>query len=82
MAKTWTLNDLGDTMDNVGKLYLADMLRRQPAMPAMEALEVITAGVQAWLLEVVKVLKAGTDPKALLEFVEWALANPEQAAKL
>lgn len=85
MAKTWTLNDLGATLDNVGAFYERDAVRRLPADTDWRSVDfrgTVLAGRNAWYDEVVKTLKAGTDPVKLLEFVEWALANPEAAAKL
>lgn len=85
MAKTWNLNDLAATLDNVGALYERDVRRRLPAGTdpfAVDFRSSAAAGRRAWEDEVVKILKAGVDPVKLLEFVEWALANPEQAGKL
>lgn len=85
MAKTWNLNDLAATLENVGALYEADFHRRLPAGQVWQAYDVgsaMAAGRRDWNPEVVKTLKAGQDPVKLLEFVEWALANPEQAGKL
>lgn len=85
MAKTWTLNDLGGTLDNVGAMYQRDAVRRVPAgqdWAAWDLRSAELAGRNDWYDEVVKTLKAGQDPVKLLEFVEWALANPAEAAKL
>lgn len=85
MAKTWSLNDLSGTLDNVGAMYQRDAVRRIPAGQDWSAWDLRSAelaGRNAWYDEVVQTLKAGTDPIKLLEFVEWALANPAAAAKL
>ena len=75
MAKTWSLNDLEPTMANVAGLYRADTWKREDPTLRGDPVEV-TLGRAAWYPEVIKTLKAGTDPAKLLEFVEWALANP------
>lgn len=85
MAKVWNLNDLGATLGTIGAMYQADAVRRIPAgedWAAWDLRSAELAGRNAWYAEVVKTLKAGTDPIELLEFVEWALANPGEAAKL
>lgn len=85
MAKTWSLNDLGATLDNVGAFYERDAVKHLPPDTDWRAVDfrtTVLAGRDAWHDEVVKTLKAGQDPIKLLEFVEWALANPEAAAKL
>jgi len=86
MAKTWSLNDLGATLDNVGAFYARDVQRthREAGREATAEMvaDAVRLGRNGWHDEVVKTLKAGTDPIKLLEFVEWALANPEAAKKL
>ncbi len=82
MAKTWSLNDLGTTMESVGDLFEADAARRDPAMHPVEVIDVVRRGRLGWYPEVIAALKKGTDPVRILEFVEWALANPEAAKKL
>jgi hypothetical protein len=85
MAKTWNLTDLGGVLETVGALYQADAVRRIPAgqdWAAWDLRSAELAGRNAWYAEVVKTLKAGRDPVKLLEFVEWALANPAEAGKL
>lgn len=83
MAKTWGLVDLGVTMESVGALFEADTVRRRgPGVPSAELLAAIRAGRDGWIGDIQAKLQAHQDPTATLEFIAWALANPEAAAKL
>ena len=67
-AKVWNLVDLGAIMDSIDELYAAH--RADPI------------GANGWRLPVVELLRAGKDPGPTLAFVDWALSNPAEAAKL